>query len=960
MMVTPPIAPLGPVSKALEADLQTWVRRHGIVVWLDLDGHYTGFVDRLIQSRVAGELPFDVKAFRGSHLQLMLDLESVGGGIDKPQLVIHLPGFNEETVRATPLLELYAAGVRYRKALDTLVTEAAAGRVRPERIAAFQQQQAGLTLEGADTWLTAQMDDQQDGLAAQLRDIQPTALIDDLLQGGVVAGRVGREPDDNAIWERLAVLTGVNFEWFDLTSPAVPRRAEDIAFSAAGWALCVEYVDDLKRAPVSAYLQGMGGLPRGVIDTCRELAAYLRNKRPDFYRRTADETEAILSDEIDAARAEDLGRIDTFRFEEDLVLKAALAALGAGEWQAALDWASIRVGDGSFWIRGDMHRRSAWQLIEDAARLGCAITQAGPTLGARDGLAAALDRYMAVGAAVDQAHRHLEQRRSSLLYPQLPEFETLRACLDTMRQAWRTWADAWALEFSAACRSHGFLPEAGLQQRNLFDDVVKPLTQETGPTAYFLVDAFRYEMGVELLKAIDGTPATTAHLNGRFAELPTITDVGMNVLAPVAVNGKLKPAISDGKLQGFSTGEFRVKDPETRKRAMHARVGGLTCPWLTLEEVVTRDAPNLKNAISKAKLVIVHSQEIDNAGETGVGPAVFDHVMQKLRAAWQLLREAGVRRFVFTADHGFLLLDETARTAQGHGRRVDPKRRHVFSPAAADHSGEVRVSAADLGYEGLDIQLMMPESTAIFDVGRGAGTFAHGGNSLQERVIPVLTVVHRSASGGNTVRYGITATACEGVAGMHCLSIKVGVVDQGVLDFGTPREVELALRVPELAGVQVELCQARGKGRIVGGAIVATVGEAFELFFRLSGDTDARALVEVGRAGAVGDIAPCTPDTRFEVTVNRAASEPAAPTPAGDERFDWLSQLPEGGIRQVFEHLSAHGAVTEAEAMNMLGSARALRGFALKFEELAAKAPFAIRIDTVGGVKRYTREGAGS
>ena len=93
---------------------------------------------------------------------------------------------------------------------------------------------------------------------------------------------------------------------------------------------------------------------------------------------------------------------------------------------------------------------------------------------------------------------------------------------------------------------------------------------------------------------------------------------------------------------------------------MHGRVGGTTCPLLTLEDVVSRDVASLKQSIARARLVIVHSDEIDRAGEEGVGPAVFDQVLQKLRAAWKLLRDVGVRRFVFTADHGFLLIDDGA------------------------------------------------------------------------------------------------------------------------------------------------------------------------------------------------------------------------------------------------------------------------------------------------------------
>jgi hypothetical protein len=128
---------IGPVSAALEGDLRANVRRHGIVVWLDLDDHYSDFVDGLVRRRAEGELPYAVCAYRGSFLELLLALEPEAGGSEKTPLLIHLPGFNEESVRTTPLLELYEAGVRFRKALPTLVAEAAVGRVPQERVAAF-------------------------------------------------------------------------------------------------------------------------------------------------------------------------------------------------------------------------------------------------------------------------------------------------------------------------------------------------------------------------------------------------------------------------------------------------------------------------------------------------------------------------------------------------------------------------------------------------------------------------------------------------------------------------------------------------------------------------------------------------------------------------------------------------------------------------------------------------------
>jgi hypothetical protein len=119
---------LGPISAALEAELRKQVQQNGIVIWLDRDGHYSQLVAELQAQRTDGELPYAVHGFRGSHLALMLELDAVAAGSDPPRLLIHLPGFTEDTVKETPLLGLYRSGVRYRKALDTLIREATNNR----------------------------------------------------------------------------------------------------------------------------------------------------------------------------------------------------------------------------------------------------------------------------------------------------------------------------------------------------------------------------------------------------------------------------------------------------------------------------------------------------------------------------------------------------------------------------------------------------------------------------------------------------------------------------------------------------------------------------------------------------------------------------------------------------------------------------------------------------------------
>lgn len=948
----------GPVSMVLEAELRERVRQKGIVVWLDGQGDYMGFVDRL--SAQAARLPYKVRAWRGSHLRLMLDLEGLADGLEPPRLLIHLPHHNEEEVKRTPLLELYKAGVRHRKKLETLISESAARRVAPERIAAFIHE-GSLTLEKADAWLASLLDEHRGDLDAQLRAMTLEATIKDLLSGGLLAQRVNHEADRAALWRQLEAWTGLPADWRDVILPShAEPRADDIAFAASSWALCVEYVADLGREPKSKLLRPARGLPKAVVAACGALAAHLRAHQKAFYTRSADEAEALIEEEIGAARAEELGAVDTFRFEENRILDDALAALESASWEDALRWATGR--EGSFWIEGDPHRRSAWRLIEVAASLGQRIEEAPSKNLKRLDLLGVITRYTEVGASVDRAHRQLVQERLKLLHPQVPHFERLRASLDALRGRWRAWADAWAEGFSAICESHGFLPEPSLQQRTLFDEVVRPMTDKPGVTAFFVIDALRFEMGQALAEELGRQASTSPRLEPRLCELPSVTEIGMNALAPVARKGRVKVHTSKGNIQGLSAGEFRVHDPKSRQKAMHARVGGETCPWLSLDEVLERKTSSLKRALGSAHLVVVHSTEIDEAGENGVGPTVFERALQRIRAAWEILRGVDVRRFVITSDHGFLLL-EGDKAPITYGRKIDPKRRYVLSATGADLPSAARIPLSALNYEVEEaLHLLVPKDTAVFDTGNRGGAFVHGGNSLQERLIPVLILEHRSPKGGGRLSYRVEAEAGGDVADMHALSGRVLVEAQGGLSFGGRRELELGLEVIDAPEVRVELCHIRGAAQLRGGGLHVEVEQPFEVFFKLLGAQDARVRVRLRHMGSAAEVQPLTLEARFAVSTLREAAPPApemieAPQPEPKAKA-WLEALPEGGVRAFFEHLALHGTINEAEGIRILGSPRKMRSFSLRFESYAAKAPFSIRVDTAGGGKCYVREGA--
>ncbi len=1005
-----------PITTALETELERELRDHGIVVWLDRDEHYTPYVDALAERHQHGDFFAPVVAFRGSYLEMLRQLAPYGNGLDPEPLLIHLPGHTEDSVRGTPLLELYLAGRRFRKKLPTLIREAAGGRVRPDELDQLLAR-GDLSLAAAEAWLQ-QATQVEPGLAAWLDSLSPEWILDALLTSdNLLAERIDDRPALETLLDHLYRRTGLDDTFRHFFLDCQPGDLSDVRDVLAAWLMCVEYVFDLQRPPHRQELEPLSHLPAALRKTCERLIGHLRDRHPEAYETLADATEAGLGDELAAIRPEDLGKIDTFRGEESRVLKAAIDALAAGEWSKTLEWAQARrpahqdtrrqaTGSRgtSFWLPRDSGRRMAWRLADAAAELGDALERhTGSLTGAGD-LDQALERYTARDAAsgsrgkpgdgafeVDRAHRRFEQLRLRLLKSTLPHFRQLHNIADDLRRRYRQWADQLATDFAKLCERQGFLPEPGLQQRSLYQQVVDPLLRDGVRVAYFLIDAFRYEMASELLAALSAVTGDGGtrdlRLSARYAELPTITAVGMNCLAPSARDGELVLAggkRAPGKIfNGFRSGEFTVHSPKDRVRAMEIKSlepGMRKSRSFELAEVCERSPQSLKKGCAGATLIVVRSPEIDEAGEANVGLASFETWIRQLKTAWNHLRRAGISDFVFTADHGFELLDRTTQPDQPRrfGNRRDPNRRYAVTTDARREDDLSVVALAALGYQGQEGYLHFRRNTGLFATGNPEARFVHGGNSLQERVIPVLTVRHRGEAPAAPARYRLQVEPLSARSqGFQRLELTVIPEQdaQSILSFTGTERVAVALRVPERDDVQVDLKDATD-AELDHQQILLEVGRSAEVAFELWGDSDQRVRLEVYHAEGREQIQPWLSDSFFDVVgtgggayartdaESEAKAEPAvtatitADSVAADSvaaDTSWQTNFKDPKILQVFRHIETHGVITEQELQGMLGSGRGVRRFSRHFETYVERVPFAVRIDPQPKGKRYVK-----
>lgn len=99
-------------------------------------------------------------------------------------------------------------------------------------------------------------------------------------------------------------------------------------------------------------------------------------------------------------------------------------------------------------------------------------------------------------------------------------------------------------------------------------------------------------------------------------------------------------------------------------------------------------------------------------------------------------------KFVITADHGYLfgeafeggmLMDHPG------GKTAELHRRIWIGKGGANEKGFIRIPASQINLGG-DLELAFPWSLGGFKTKGGADAYCHGGASLQELVIPVISL----------------------------------------------------------------------------------------------------------------------------------------------------------------------------------------------------------------------------
>jgi hypothetical protein len=494
--------------------------------------------------------------------------------------------------------------------------------------------------------------------------------------------------------------------------------------------LTAEFRSDLQGEPPVEISMIPVPATKEQLECARSTAIQLRRRFAQAYALLADQVEDELGLRQANIPPERLGSIDTFRFEEKALIGYCDGLIASGRDGDALRIIAER--QRSFWVDSDVRRQAQWEASRRMAELGIAVAAVSRAIEAAAELPAGwVEAYVGKDGwfHLDQAQRRLEAWVATM--DDDPEAER---ALARVRSDCEHLLRKMATQFSAVLEKASWHVEGALPQARIYPDYVG---SQKDIVAFFIVDSLRYEMGEELARLFGD--ADDLRLRPAIAALPSITPVGMAALLPgasasfslVEHQGKLAARIDATPLPSL----------QARMKLVKARVPGTTD--IELGTVLQASSRRLENHIKDARLVVVRSQELDALGEGSAFLArqLMDTVVANVHRAVRKLAAAGIEQFVITADHGHqfsLEKGDDMKIDAPAGQLIEAHRRCWIGRGGGTPAGTRRITGPELGYD-TDLEFVFPTGLGVFRSGGGLA-YHHGGLSLQEIVIPVLSL----------------------------------------------------------------------------------------------------------------------------------------------------------------------------------------------------------------------------
>jgi uncharacterized protein (TIGR02687 family) len=252
-------------------------------------------------------------------------------------------------------------------------------------------------------------------------------------------------------------------------------------------------------------------------------------------------------------------------------------------------------------------------------------------------------------------------------------------------------------------------------------------------------DAMRYEIGVELADRLNTETMGVCDVETLLGVVPSITKLGMPSLLPH------KEIDIDTNARVFVDGKDS-SGLENRKKIIESKVAESIA--VHFQDVLAMNKAGRRETFKGKKLIYIYHDTIDAMGDKASTEVyTFNAVETSLNQLYDLVKiirdDLSGTNVYITADHGFLYqrdeLEESDKIGQDSIEAIEVKRRYILSKEDRNVSGQLAINLSSIIKNEQQLTAYLPKAT-LRNKMQGSGiNFVHGGASLQEIVVPLLS-----------------------------------------------------------------------------------------------------------------------------------------------------------------------------------------------------------------------------
>lgn len=299
--------------------------------------------------------------------------------------------------------------------------------------------------------------------------------------------------------------------------------------------------------------------------------------------------------------------------------------------------------------------------------------------------------------------------------------------------------------------SHDWSLPGVINQQRFYSSHIAPHIREEERVFVIISDALRYEAGKELQEEIQSKIIGKCELETMLGVVPSVTKLGMASLLPhrkLSIDHTGQVLVNGQSTSGIENRRRILTNVNEQSLAVHYK------------ELVEMNITKQREMFKGKKLIYIYHDTIDGIGDNAATEIqTFDAVEQAIEQLSDLVRSLtnniSATNIYVTADHGFLYerdkLAESDLMKKETIEALEIKRRYILSHEEKEVSGQLSINLSDLIESNEPLYAYVPNATIRYRIQGAGANFVHGGASLQEIVVPLLTIKNKrkGQSGAN-------------------------------------------------------------------------------------------------------------------------------------------------------------------------------------------------------------------